>query len=102
VFAAISLLLGLLGLAFVSLATCTKLKKSKWKIACLIFLVASLFQGFQFLMVKSNLCNEMPLLGREYVSNAECSLAKGAYLSIMAMLLLFLTAIGCACMFRTK
>ncbi|KAL3796024.1 hypothetical protein HJC23_013081 [Cyclotella cryptica] len=102
VFGAISLILGLFGLAFVSLATCTKMKKSRWKAACMIFLVGTLCQGLQFLLVQSNLCNKMPILGREDVAKAECSLAKGAFLSIAAMLLLFLNAIGCVCMFKIK
>eukprot|EP00804_Cyclotella_cryptica_P026513 CCRYP_008141-RA/>CCRYP_008141-RA protein AED:0.29 eAED:0.29 QI:608/1/1/1/0/0/2/425/249 len=88
VFAAISLMLGLVGLVFVSLSTCTKIKQSRWKIICTTFLVATLCQGFQFLMIQSNLCTMMPLSGHEYVIHSECSLAKGAHFSIVALCLL--------------
>ena len=102
IFAMISLILALIGLALTSLATCTKMKKIRFKVFSLIFLMASLFQGLQFLVLNSTLCNVISFQNQNYVAHADCSLSMGAYMSIAALVLHFLTAIGCIVMFRKK
>lgn len=101
-FSTISLILALIGLAVTSLATCTKMKSKRWKYFSVIFLLASLSQGLQFLMFQSSLCNVMEFPERGYASQADCSLSKGAYMSIAALMLHFFTAVGCIIMFRKK
>jgi hypothetical protein len=44
----------------------------------------------------------MSFAGVDYVAEAECSLAKGAYFSIAALIFYFITAVGCARMIRRK
>jgi hypothetical protein len=101
VFSIISICLALIGLAVTSLATCAKMKKKRWKAFALLFLGASLCQGFQFLMFQSDLCNVISV-PKGYESHATCSMSKGAYFSILALILHFLTALGCILMYRRK
>lgn len=97
----LSFALGLIGLAVVSVATCTKMKKKRWRHFSVIFIMASILQGLQLLLLNSSLCTTLSVPG-QYVAFAACSLSDGAYMSITALLLHFFTAVGCTYMFRRK
>lgn len=64
--------------------------------------MASFFQGLQFLIFQSGLCNVMSFPVEGYDAVADCSFAKGAYMSIAALCLHFITAVGCITMLRKK
>ena len=102
IFAILALTLGLVGLALTSLATCTKMKKMRFKAFSIIFFIASFFQGLQFLVLNGTLCNVLSLPNQNYVAHAECTFSIGAYMAIGAIVLYFFTAAGCIAMFRTS
>mmetsp|Transcript_29580 Transcript_29580/g.59412 ORF Transcript_29580/g.59412 Transcript_29580/m.59412 type:complete len:985 (+) Transcript_29580:263-3217(+) len=101
VFSALSVVFGVLGIVILSFSTCTKMKRNKWIIGCVLFLMATLSQGLQFLFLNSDLCKTWthPITGA--LSIADCSLSTGGYYGVSATVLWFVSAVGCAHMTRS-
>ena len=75
IFSIFSVILGLAGLAVISLSTCTKMKLKRWKTFFLIFVFAAVCQGLQFLVLNSTLCTVMSIqdtINGNYFAHAEC------------------------------
>jgi len=100
VFSALSALFGIISLGIISTATCTKVKRRTWIVAVALLLVATLFQGLQFLFSKSDLCNEWTHPETGVVIKGQCSLSTGGYYGITAAVLWFINAVGCSHMAR--
>jgi len=100
VFGSISTLLGLICLGLISTATCTKLKKRTWIALVTLLLLVTLCQGLQFLLLKSDVCNEWTNPETSDVSSAECSLSSGGKCGIAATIFWFIVAVGCSHMAR--
>jgi len=99
-FGSLTVFLGFIGIGLVSTATCTKLKKRTWMVICTLFLLVTLFQGLQFLFLKSDLCTEWTHPDTKDMARAECSISTGAKLGVTATVLWFVTAVGCSYMTR--
>ena len=100
-FSTFSQVLGFAGLILLSTATCTKLKTRTWVFTCSVFLLATLFQGLQFLFFKSDLCTEWEHPTDEgYTAVSDCSLATDGKLGVACTVLWFVVAVGCAQMAR--
>ena len=90
IFGSSTVLLGLVGIVPISSASCVKLRKRTWIFLCCWFLLVTLFQGLQFLFLKSDF----------FVIDFQCEIMNDGILGVVAMLIWFITAIGCSRMAR--
>jgi len=100
-FGSITLLTGLVGIVPISTATCVQLKKRTWYLLCSWFLLVTVFQGLQFLIMKGDLCTEWTVPGTAETIKSDCTLARDGYIGIAATVIWFITAVGCSSMART-
>ncbi len=91
-FGSITLLTGLFGIIPIATATCIELKKCTWYLLCVWFLLVTVFQGLQFLIMKGDLCTKWEVPGGAIVS--QCTIARDGYIGIAATIIWFITAVG--------
>jgi hypothetical protein len=92
-FGSITLLMGLLGIIPISTATCIELKRRTWYLLCAWFLLVTVFQGLQFLIMKGDLCTEWKVPGTEGTIVSQCTIARDGYIGIAATVIWFITAV---------
>ena len=68
---------GLVGLAFCGVATCTKLGKRSWTYMLVFFLAASLLQGLSLTYFQSDMCTDWDYIDSGMTAIAECKLSTG-------------------------
>jgi len=95
-FGSITLLTGLIGIIPISAATCVELKKRTWMFLCCWFLLVTVFQGLQFLIMKGDLCTELTIPGTVGTIISQCTLSRDGFIGIAATVIWFLTAVGCS------
>ena len=102
----LAVLSGFVGFVIIATATCVELKKRTWILMCAWFLLVTVFQGLQFLILKGDLCTEWTLPGSESSSPgtifSQCSIARDGYIGIAAIVIWFVIAVGCSQMARRK
>ena len=102
----LTVLSGFVGFVIIATATCVELKKRTWILMCAWFLLVTVFQGLQFLILKGDLCTEWTLPGSESSSPgtifSQCSIARDGYIGIAAIVIWFVIAVGCSQMARRK
>ena len=96
VFGSSTVFLGLAGIIPVSSATCVKLKQRTWYLLCAWFLLVTLFQGLQFLFLKSDLCSPVVDPASSLEIDFQCRIISHGFMGIAATLIWFMTAVGCS------
>ncbi len=101
-FGSLTVLTGLFGFVFIATATCGKLRKRTWYLLCAWFLLTTMFQGLQFLIMKGDMCTEWSVPGMEPPGEviSQCTIARDGFIGIAAMVTWFAIAVGCSRMAR--
>mmetsp|Transcript_20169 Transcript_20169/g.46254 ORF Transcript_20169/g.46254 Transcript_20169/m.46254 type:complete len:995 (-) Transcript_20169:24-3008(-) len=93
-------LVGLVGLAFCGVATCTKLGKRSWtNMSVLLFLVACVLQGMQLSYLRSDMCTDWDF-SSDMTAMAACKLSTEGILAVVACILWFVSSVTSLVMSR--
>ena len=85
-------MVGLVGLAFCGVATCTKLGKRSWTYMAVFFLAACVLQGLQLNYLRSDMCDDWDYTG-DLTAIAKCKLSTQGILAIAACILWFVSSV---------
>ncbi|KAL7435866.1 hypothetical protein ACHAXH_004959 [Discostella pseudostelligera] len=99
-FGSITALTGLVGFVFISTATCVEWKMRTWYFLCAWFLLVTIFQGLEFLIMKGDLCTKFTMPGTAEMIVSQCTIARDGFIAIAATFVWFITAVGCSHMAR--